>query len=179
MIDVRAKRCIGRGGDSCPTNERAKYGAQCRYCTDDPTVAKRYKKTETRCLKEIYRLLGPSVTATEQMCVNFSCMDSFGTRAYVDAVLDHPSARVLLEIDECQHSSYPPSCDMKRMHAVVAELRLQSADPRPIAWVRFNPDDGEEPAGARAQKRRCGDAARAIGDLIERPRDDIVRVNYA
>jgi hypothetical protein len=180
MIDVTHKRCTGRWGHPCPTNELAGYyGAQCRYCTDDPKVAKRYKVTETRCLKEIFRALDPSVTTTEQLCVNFACADMVGTRAYVDAVLDHPDVRILLEIDERQHSSYAASCDLKRMHAVVAELRLQSEDTRPIAWVRFNPDDGEEQATAAAHRRRCGDAAKAIRDLIESPADGIIYVNYA
>ena len=178
MIDLKAPRCIGRCGQPCPTSEIAYYGAHCRYCTDDPKVAKRYKVTETRCLKEIFRALGPSATTTEQLCVNFACSDSVGTRAYVDAVVDHPNVRVLLEIDERQHSSYAASCDLKRMHAVVAELLLQSADARPIAWVRFNPDDGEEQAKASAQRRRCGEAVEAIRELFESPRNCIVYVNY-
>lgn len=176
--DMRSKRCAGVGGSACPTRERAYYGDHCKYCTTDEAAVARYRRAEKRCLKEISKRMPACASVAENFRVEFACSGYGGSRAFVDAVIDHPSVRVLLEIDECRHGSYPPSCESKRMHAVVAELRLQSADTRPIAWVRFNPDDGEEPARARDQKRRCVDAARAIRDLFESPRDDIVYVNY-
>jgi hypothetical protein len=176
--DVKNERCTGRGGHPCPTEERAYFGKHCRYCADDDEVKVVRKKTEARCVKRILHLLGPLVAAHEQMHVPFDCADFVGSRAYPDVVLDHPRIRVLLEIDECQHFTYAASCEQRRMEAVTGELRLRSADARPIAWVRFNPDDWTGPASARDQLGRCREAAKAIRDLIESPRDGIVFVNY-
>lgn len=181
MENVRNKRCVGTDGEgTCPTREMAYYGDHCRYCTPDDAVRNRYKVTESRCLRAILGALGAEVIATEQYRVDFACLGSVGTRAYVDCVLDHPHVRVLLEIDEFAHSSYDRSCEEKRMHAVTAELRLQSGDMRPIAWVRLNPD---EPCGAKrgsptAQTRRCADAVAAVRRLFAAPRDTVAYVNY-
>jgi hypothetical protein len=180
-LDVSSKRCIGRDGLPCPTQERAYYGGRrCYYCADDDEVRAPRKKTEARCMKRILRLLGPSVTCQEQFHVPYGCGDFDGKRAFLDAVLDHPRVRVVLEIDECQHarSVSCPDGDLSRMHAAAGELLMRSADQRPIAWVRFNPDDGTVPASAKDQLKRCGDAAKAIRDLIESPRECVVYVNY-
>ena len=140
----------------------------------------KYKVTESRCLRAILGALGDAAVATEQYRVDFACADMVGTRAYVDCVLDHPRVRVLLEIDEYAHSTYARSCEEKRMHAVTAELRLQSGDARPLAWVRFNPDEacGGKRGSAAAQKRRCKDAVAAIRGLFDTPTDGVLYVNY-
>jgi hypothetical protein len=180
--DVWNKRCVGRDGHQCPTRERGRYGGRkrCYYCADDDEVRAPRKKTEARCMKRVLQLLGPSVTCQEQFHVPYGCGDFDGKRAFLDAVLDHPRIRVVLEIDECQHarSVSCPEGDVSRMHAAAGELLMRSADERPIAWVRFNPDDGTTPASAKDQLERCREAAKAIRDLIESPRDDIVYVNY-
>jgi hypothetical protein len=176
--DVTHARCTGRDGHPCPTRERAYYGDRCRYCADESEVKAVRKKTEARCVKRIIELLGPLVTAQEQLHVPFKCADFVGSCAYVDLVIDHPRIRVLLEVDECRHFAYAVECERRRMEAVAGELRLQSSDARPIAWVRFNPDDGTVPAGAAAQRRRCREAAAKVRELIADPRGAVIPVNY-
>ena len=107
-------------------------------------------------------------------------MDSIGKCAFVDAVLDHPNIRILYEIDEYRHASLNYSCEERRMHSVTAELRLQTDDPRAIAWVRFNPDevDGKTRGTPYKQRRRCEGAVSVIRELIANPRDGIFYINY-
>ena len=180
MREVVAKRCIGPDENGCPRDERAYYGAYCACCHPDEAIRRKLKVTEYRCMTETLKLLGDEVIATEQFRVNFSCMDSIGKCAYVDAVLDNPKIRILFEIDEYRHSSQNYSCERRRMEAVTAELRLQTDDPRPIAWVRFNPDetDGKTKGTPAKQRRRCEGAVTVIRELIANPRDGIFYVNY-
>ena len=176
--DVRSARCVGRDGTGCYFEQRAYYGKCCAYCTIDPKAGKIIKKTETRCIKAILKHLGGIATHTEQLRIDYKCTGATGSRADIDLVLDHPNVRVLLEVDERRHDREEELCRLARMYDATAELRAQSADPRPIAWVRFNPDDGTTTASARDQLRRCDDAVKAVRELISNPRNDIVYVNY-
>ena len=180
MYNVVSPRCIGPDENGCPRDAIAGYGKYCACCHPDEAIRRKLKVTEYRCLTETSALLGDDVTVTEQLCVTFSCMDSTGKRAFVDAVFDHPSIRILFEVDEYRHSCQNYSCEERRMHSVTAELRLQTDDPRPIAWVRLNPDevDGKTKGTPAKQKRRCEEAVTVIRELLANPRDGIFYVNY-
>jgi hypothetical protein len=66
------------------------------------------------------------------------------------------------------------------MENVREALLLQSADDRPIAWVRFNPDeaDGQTRGTVAAQRRRCARAVEIVRDLLSNPRSCTEYVNY-
>ena len=176
-VDLVHKRCIGRGDDGCPHDARARYGPHCVNCTPDVTRAKVRKETETRCFAVIKKQLGSLVAWREQLYVDFRrATNPPRTCAYVDAELSHASIRVLLEIDERRHDHEDSAKELARMRCVEEVMRL--SDPRYIAWVRFNPDDGDARASANEQKRRCHDAAAVIRGLVADPRNDILYVNY-
>ena len=181
MVDVANRRCKGPGdGVLCARGERAYQMGMCFVCATLSGVKKTRKMTEARCLKTIFGTLGDSVTSKEQFRVNFKCSDASGSYADVDAVLDTPCIRIMLEIDELAHSGYARSCEERRMENVREALLLQSDDARPIAWVRFNPDepDGSTRASATVQKRRCMDAVAMIRGLISNPRNCVEYINY-
>ena len=116
----------------------------------------------------------------EQVYFSFGAVGGNSKHAYIDALLDHPSVLVLLEVDEHRHSDRGEVCELARMHDTTTALRVTKAETRPIAWVRFNPDetDGIKKGTRAAWKRRCGLAIAAIRELFANPRDDIVYVNY-
>lgn len=70
-------------------------------------------------------------------------------------------------------------CAQIRTRICTHARQTEGTESRPIAWVRFNPDDGTAPAGAAVQLRRCRAAVDAIRELIATPRDAVVYVNYA
>ena len=195
MEDVFNKRCKGPGdGRLCPRGERAYHKGLCFTCATVVGLKKSRKLTENRCLKVIKRAFGAmtetkdagsppgdNVTIQEQLYVDFRRSDSEGTCAWVDAYLSFPGViRILLEIDELAHCRRGYSCDQRRMESVREAMLLQSVDARPIAWVRFNPDDpsGETSAVPRVQKQRCRMAVAVIRDLMKNPRNCIVYVNF-
>lgn len=183
MIDVINPRCGGPGDDvPCPVSDRACHKGMCYACAAAAGLKRSRKLTETRCLKAIRKTLGAEATVVvEQLHVSFACSDVVGTCAYVDAYLSFPTVRICLEIDELAHCRRGYSCDERRMENVRGELLTRGGDDdRPIAWVRFNPDetDGLTGAAAKVQKRRCKDAVAAIRELVSNPREDVVYVNF-
>ena len=65
-------------------------------------------------------------------------LESETTCAYVDFAIAKPWGYVLLECDEHQHSSYDPSCDVRRDFDIAASIALGSQ--QKLLIVRFNPD---------------------------------------
>ena len=196
MEDVRNPRCKGPGNDEpCPRGERAYQQGMCLICLTLTGVRRERKLTEARCLAIIERAFGPrtpdedakrvprveATTIETQFPVSFACSDAEGARAFVDAYLSFPNVVILLEIDELAHCRRGYSCDVRRMESVREALLMQSADARPIAWVRFNPDepDGATAATPAVQKRRARTlAVAAIRELVDDPRSCIVYVNF-
>lgn len=84
-----------------------------------------------------------------QFHVTFSgcSLDSEGKRAFVDFVIPRPWGYYLLEVDECEHREYDPSCDIRRDFDIASSLILGNA-PK-IAIIRYNPD------GWRVGATRC------------------------
>ena len=184
MEDVRSTRCKGPGNDTpCSRGELAYQAGMCLVCLTLSGVKRERKLTEARCLTTIKRTLTTEATTIEsQFSVSFICSeDAEGDRAFVDAYLSFPGIRILLEIDELAHCRRGYSCDQRRMESVREAMLLQSSDARPIAWVRFNPDepDGATAATPAAQKQRARTlAVAAIRELVANPRNCVVYVNF-
>jgi hypothetical protein len=51
-----------------------------------------------------------------------------------DFVWDCASHKVILEVDENQHKSYPAQCEIKRMWNITQGIGM------PVLWIRYNPD---------------------------------------
>jgi hypothetical protein len=51
-----------------------------------------------------------------------------------DFVWEAGTHRVIVEVDEDQHRTYPPECDRTRMINVTQAMGL------PCIWIRYNPD---------------------------------------
>ena len=59
--------------------------------------------------------------------------------ALVDMVVEQPTRRALLSIDENQHRDESLGCEIARMTSVIQGIAL-SDNVRPLLWIRFNPD---------------------------------------
>lgn len=112
------------------------------------------KKSEN-ALAEDLKSVGLSFE--REITIAFSCFSSETARARIDYTIDMGSHVVLLENDECQHRQYPISCELRRMTDVTAAIQcssgVTSVTPRPLLWVRFNPD-GFKINGATQQVER-------------------------
>ena len=79
-----------------------------------------------------------------------------------DFLLDRAGAfKIVVEVDENQHSSYPEACECKRMRQI-----LEDFDGLPVLFIRFNPDCFVDSEGARqslGQKSRL----RELGAVLE------------
>ena len=62
-----------------------------------------------------------------------------GTCCYIDFTIDMPWGSLLLEVDEDQHFSYPPSCVVTRDLNIAASIALGSQTKTVI--LRYNPDN--------------------------------------
>ena len=74
--------------------------------------------------------------------INYNCINSDDKHfARLDFVLELPTKRVILEVDERQHHDvvYEVKCDLARMLHVMAAIACSRND-RPTVWIRFNPD---------------------------------------
>src|SRR3989344_3049686 len=78
-----------------------------------------------------------------------------------DFVLDRAGVfKIVVEVDEQQHSSYPEACECKRMRQIFEDFAGL-----PVIFVRFNPDVFVDTAGVRqavAQKARL----RCLGKVL-------------
>ena len=55
----------------------------------------------------------------------------------------HLDRIVIISVDEHEHNTenYTWECEIARMHKVIASLRIgKRYDPRPVVWIRFNPN---------------------------------------
>ena len=61
-----------------------------------------------------------------------------------DLLLDLGSHIIIVEIDENRHSTYPESCEAKRIQTIAEDTGF-----RPIVFIRFNPDAYKTEDGKR------------------------------
>ena len=66
-------------------------------------------------------------------------MDSNKASSRLDFVIYHTDHVTVIECDESQHSCYEQVCEVARMNDVV-QVMILNGDPRPIHWIRYNPD---------------------------------------
>ena len=58
--------------------------------------------------------------------------------AFLDFLIPKAWGKVILEVDEDQHSHYPPGCDVRRDFDILASVAMGSADK--LCVVRYNPN---------------------------------------
>ncbi len=101
-------------------------------------MSKRAKKQEQIVADA---LLADGFLFQREVRINYNCFQADKKFARLDFVLEMPSKRVVLEVDEFQHKkeSYNVSCDASRMTDVMSALACEGNE-RPTMWIRFNPD---------------------------------------
>jgi len=115
-----------------------KSGQRCATCTPTSASAKRAHKEEEAVAKV---LDAAGVLYQREVRIDFSCFTSHKKFARLDFVCEQKDRRVILEVDERQHTdqSYSIGCDVSRMLDVVAALVCDD-NTRPTLWLRFNPN---------------------------------------
>jgi hypothetical protein len=100
-----------------------------------PIIKKRQKKKETRIL---------NVLSDEQIeLVSHDKRVENGCHAFrPDFIIDYDSLICILEVDENQHQSYDPDCEMSRMINIHEDL-----GGIPVLFIRYNPDSYKDKKG--------------------------------
>ena len=121
-----------------------KKNTRCSYCTPGSSTQKWAKKEEA-AVEAVLRTAG--FVFQREVTIDYSCFAATDNkrRAYLDFVLEMPSKRVILEVDERQHkdTTYSVACDLSRMTNVMAAVAC-SDNVRPTLWIRFNPNAFKE-----------------------------------
>jgi uncharacterized Zn-finger protein len=112
--------------------------------THTPQGQARHKKEEER-VRKLLRKAGYDIVSEYR--IDFRCVDSSASCAYIDVLILRGGGVIFLEVDEEQHRfGYTVVCDMKRM-ARVAETLALGGNTLPVLWLRYNPGafrvDGE------------------------------------
>ena len=87
--------------------------------------------------------------------------------AYLDFLFVKTWGYIILEVDEDQHRSYPPSCDVRRDFDIVASVSLGSA--QKLTIIHYNPDAFQiaERTASVSSKERLDALVTLIQDLPE------------
>ena len=117
-------------------------------------------RTKQKELHVLMALEAAGLAPEYQLHVPFAAcgLNSETSCAYVDVVLYREWGAICLEVDENQHASYDPSCDVRRDFDIAAALWLAAPEQR-VAVVRFNPDAyriGASHGGATREQRHAG-----------------------
>ena len=105
------------------------------------------KKEEEKVYKQLLTVKDDTfLTIDREVHTSFSCITA-GTGkkfARLDFVIELPTHRVVLEVDERQHkdTSYNVLCDVSRMLDVMSMMCMRND--RKTRWIRFNPNAFEK-----------------------------------
>jgi hypothetical protein len=79
-----------------------------------------------------------------ESAVEYSCDRTLGacSKKRPDMVWDFATVVLWLEINEYQHQTYPPQCEIDRRHQIWEDL-----DCRPTVLIELNPDEYTDPLG--------------------------------
>ena len=102
------------------------------FCKPDAIYQrrKREKKFETQVLKYLDEHLVTDIVPVDDMIIDSNCNKKRPDRLY-----DTGTHVVIVEVDENQHSSYEPDCELLRMH------QLYEAAGLPCIFLRYNPNN--------------------------------------
>jgi len=128
MEDVITPRC-----KLCPTICNNKYKGYCYRCFiyqfPDNQIVKNYKTKERAVADFIRQSYSNYDIILDKRIIN-GC-----SQRRPDIFIDMGDFTIVIEIDENQHQVYDCSCDNKRLMQI-----FQDAGSRPMAMIRFNPD---------------------------------------
>ncbi|AGE54957.1 hypothetical protein PBCVMA1D_534L [Paramecium bursaria Chlorella virus MA1D] len=178
-IDVVNPVCPGYSGVPCPVRTRLVNGKQyCLSCDPDESRRLPRKKDEHAffCFLDKHDI---DVTQREYR-IDYRCVDTSKSHAFIDGVIITPDVVVCLEVDENAHRHYEPGCDKARMHLASTELLF--AFPRHhISWIRVNPTIGDYERNDKALKirdERYFEVVLSIRDILANPRTDTIFIGY-
>jgi len=131
------KKCGGSQlckSDHCETKAIKKYNSYCLPCCiqvcPEIQVSRNYKTKERDVVDRITQTFTGFTWVADKRI-----QDGCSLRR-PDLLLDMGSHIVIVEIDENKHTDYDCSCEHKRLMQISQDLQH-----RPIAFIRFNPDD--------------------------------------
>lgn len=190
MVDVRSKRCPGPPSGNnydvigCPfraiiSNRKAYPNGYCLICDPDPRVQQIRRRTEWATFDELEKGHG-LVPHERDFRVDYTCIvDSNKPKwCLIDGVFYFERVVVYFEVDECKHDNYDENCDAARTTAATTTYLL-TGDPRPLLWIRYNPDDVDGTRATEPQWRaRAKMAAAAIREAEGKGEGGVVYVNY-
>jgi len=131
MIDVLNPKCK-INGCNIQANQK-KYKGYCYRCfiytfPDSPIL--RNHKTKERHVVDFLKTTFPDYTIKFDERIQYGC-----SKRRPDVLIDMGEYIIIVEIDENQHQLYDCSCENKRLMEI-----FQDCGNRPMAMIRFNPD---------------------------------------
>ena len=172
MEDIMNRRCPGYGGFECPVICRLMDGKDyCLSCDPDQNRHAIKKKDEYAFFKFLnkHNIL---VTA-QQYRVDYKCVKTSKSHAFIDGVIVTPTVVILLEVDENGHQHYDKECDKARTQWVSEEILL--AYPKhELAWVRVNPTSESK----KVRSARFLEVVVSIQELLKTPHSTIVTIGF-
>ena len=145
------QRCAIHGGGhrcqgaNCPTgsvgNSVNKKGDLCSVC--QPGVNAKRKKKES-LIDEL--LKKNKFMAKREHRIQYCHVEDKKQYAMLDFVIELPSHRVIISVDENQHSEtnnifgYNVTCELSRMSKILGAIMQTEENIRPTKWIRYNPD---------------------------------------
>jgi hypothetical protein len=180
VIDVINKICPGYGGVPCPVRTYIGNGKQ--YCLScDPDESRRLSRKKDEHAFFVYLEKHDVVVTQREYRIDYKCVDTSKSHAFIDGIIITPDIVICLEVDENAHKHYEPGCDKTRTHLASTELLLAFPE-RHISWVRVNPTIGNFKRSDKALKirdERYFEAVLSIRDLLQNPRTGIMYIGYS
>ena len=147
----KTDKCANHGGGNrcqgvnCPDglagNSVSKQGDLCSNC--DPNRNKKRKREECT-IEELLQAKG--IVFEREKRIKYCGVDEDNKHyANVDFVIETQTHRVLLSVDEHQHSEtkniwgYSVLCELSRMSKVMSAI-TETNNNRPSVWIRYNPN---------------------------------------
>ncbi|AGE54867.1 hypothetical protein PBCVMA1D_297R [Paramecium bursaria Chlorella virus MA1D] len=178
-ININSSICPGYDGIPCPVRTQLTYGKMyCLSCDPDESRRLPRKKDEHAffCFLEKHDI----VVTQREYRIDYRCVDTNKSHAFIDGIIITPNVVVCLEVDENAHRHYESGCDKARTHLASTELLL--AFPKHhISWIRVNPTIGDYDRSDKALKIRDDryfEAILSIRDIMKNPRTDIIYIGY-
>ncbi|AAC96497.1 hypothetical protein PBCVAN69C_146R [Paramecium bursaria Chlorella virus AN69C] len=176
-VNVVNSICPGYDGVPCPVRTQLATGkAYCLSC--DPDESRRLPRKKDEHAFFVYLEKNNVQVTQREYRIDYKCVDTSKSHAFIDGVIITPDIVLCLEVDEDAHRNY--ECDEARTNFASTELLLAFPDHH-IAWVRVNPTVGNFDRSDNALKirdERYSQAVSSIRELLVNPRTDIIYIGY-
>lgn len=150
-----------------------------QYCLScDPDESRRLSRKKDEHAFFVYLEKHDVQVTQREYRIDYRCVDTSKSHAFIDGVIITPEIVVCLEVDEDAHRNY--ACDEARTNYASTELLLAFPEHH-IAWIRVNPTIGNFDRSDKAlhiRDERYSEAISSIHDLLQNPRNDIMYIGY-